>query len=76
MAGTLGRDGFPVSRLGPAVDLRDVRDEQCVEGLHVGCILEGALRNDGELAAADKPRISCTIGERMWQERWGGFDFR
>ena len=22
-------------------------------------------------AAADKPRISCTIGERMWQERWG-----
>jgi hypothetical protein len=27
-------------------------------------------------AAADKPRISCTIGERMWQERWGGIDFR
>jgi Protein of unknown function (DUF1194) len=27
--------------------------------------------------AADKPRISCTIGERMWQERWGGgLDFR
>jgi hypothetical protein len=25
---------------------------------------------------ADKPRISCTIGERMWQERWGGMDFR
>jgi hypothetical protein len=21
--------------------------------------------------AADKPRIDCTIGERMWQERWG-----
>jgi hypothetical protein len=27
-------------------------------------------------AAADKPRISCTIGERMWQQRWGGIDFR
>jgi hypothetical protein len=27
-------------------------------------------------AAASAPRISCTIGERMWQERWGGFDFR
>ncbi len=28
-------------------------------------------------ATADKPRISCTIGERMWQERWGGMpDFR
>jgi uncharacterized protein DUF1194 len=22
-------------------------------------------------AAADKPRVSCTIGERLWQERWG-----
>jgi hypothetical protein len=27
-------------------------------------------------AAARKPRISCTIGERMWQQRWGGMDFR
>ena len=26
--------------------------------------------------SADKPRISCTIGEKMWQERWGGYDFR
>jgi len=24
-------------------------------------------------AAASAPRISCTVGERMWQERWGGF---
>jgi hypothetical protein len=23
-------------------------------------------------AAADAPRISCTIGEHMWQRRWGG----
>jgi hypothetical protein len=22
--------------------------------------------------AAEAPRISCTIGERMWQQRWGG----
>ncbi|MBZ0147212.1 MAG: DUF1194 domain-containing protein [Pseudorhodoplanes sp.] len=21
--------------------------------------------------SADKPRVSCTIGERLWQERWG-----
>ncbi len=28
-------------------------------------------------ASADKPRISCTIGERIWQDRWGGgMDFR
>jgi hypothetical protein len=28
-------------------------------------------------AAAQPPRISCTIGERMWQQRWGnGLDLR
>jgi len=29
-------------------------------------------------AAASAPRISCTIGEQMWQRRWGGggMDFR
>jgi len=21
--------------------------------------------------SADKPRVSCTVGERLWQERWG-----
>jgi hypothetical protein len=27
--------------------------------------------------SSDKPRISCTIGEKMWQDRWGGgMDFR
>jgi hypothetical protein len=29
-------------------------------------------------AAASTPRISCTIGEQMWQRRWGngGIDLR
>jgi Protein of unknown function (DUF1194) len=28
-------------------------------------------------ASAAQPRISCTIGERLWEQRWGrGFDFR
>jgi hypothetical protein len=27
-------------------------------------------------AAAATPRMSCLIGERMWQQRWGGTDFR
>ena len=29
-------------------------------------------------ASADKPRVSCTIGEKLWQERWGGggYDFQ
>lgn len=25
-------------------------------------------------ASAAKPRVSCTIGEKLWQERWGGGD--
>jgi hypothetical protein len=28
-------------------------------------------------ASSQAPRISCTIGEKMWQERWGGgIDFQ
>ena len=28
-------------------------------------------------ASAHKPRVSCTIGEKVWRERWGdGMDFR
>jgi hypothetical protein len=27
-------------------------------------------------ARAEKPRMSCTIGEKMWQERWGGYEYR
>ncbi len=28
-------------------------------------------------ASAQEPRISCTIGEKMWQDRWGGrYDFQ
>jgi len=27
-------------------------------------------------ASSQAPRISCTIGEAMWRERWGGYDFR
>jgi len=28
-------------------------------------------------ASSQEPRISCTIGEKMWQDRWGGgMDFQ
>ena len=27
-------------------------------------------------ASSQAPRISCTIGEQMWRDRWGGYDFR
>jgi len=26
-------------------------------------------------ASAQEPRVPCTIGETMWQDRWGGYDF-
>jgi hypothetical protein len=26
--------------------------------------------------SSQAPRISCTIGETMWRDRWGGYDFR
>jgi hypothetical protein len=27
-------------------------------------------------ASSREPRISCTIGETMWRDRWGGYDFK
>jgi hypothetical protein len=38
--------------------------------------IAGSERPARVVPAAGKPRISCTIGERMWQDRWGGMDFR
>jgi len=54
--------------------------EQFVDATRTKLILEIAERQPEPRvmpASADKPRISCTIGERMWQDRWGGrYDFR
>jgi hypothetical protein len=49
--------------------------EKFAEAIRNKLVLEVAGRTPEERvvpASADKPRISCTIGERMWQERWGG----
>ena len=50
-----------------------------IEATRTKLVLEVAGRQpDGKVipASADKPRISCTIGEKLWQDRWGGgFDF-
>ena len=27
-------------------------------------------------ASREAPRISCTIGEKLWRDRWGDYDFR
>lgn len=54
--------------------------EQFVNATRTKLVLEIAGRQPKSKvipASADKPRISCTIGEKLWQERWGGgMDFR
>ena len=55
--------------------------DQFIDATRTKLILEIAGRQPEPRvmpASADKPRISCTIGERMWQERWGGggYDFQ
>ena len=51
-----------------------------IEATRTKLVLEIAGRTAGSRASsrlrAQAPRISCTIGEQMWRERWGGYDFR
>jgi Protein of unknown function (DUF1194) len=54
--------------------------EQFIDATRTKLILEVAGHQPAPRvvpASADKPRISCTIGEQLWQNRWGrGYDFR
>lgn len=55
--------------------------EKFVEATRTKLVLEIAGRQPEPRvvpASAEAPRISCTIGERLWQQRWGGsgFDFQ
>jgi hypothetical protein len=50
--------------------------EKFVEATRTKLVLEVAGRvPEAKIipASADRPRVSCTIGEKMWQERWGGY---
>jgi hypothetical protein len=53
-----------------------IRERQkFIEATRTKLILEIAGRQpDARVipASADRPRISCTIGEKMWRDRWGG----
>jgi len=64
---------------GPGAFVIPVRTrEKFIEAIRTKMVLEVAGRQQSPRvvpASADKPRISCLIGEQMWQERWGGFDF-
>ncbi len=61
---------------GPGAFVVPIRERQkFVEATRTKLLLEIAGREPERRvipASADKPRISCTIGEKLWNERWGG----
>jgi len=65
---------------GPGAFVVPIRErDQFVAATRTKLILEIAGRTPQPRiipASADKPRISCTVGEKMWQERWGGSNFQ
>jgi hypothetical protein len=67
---------------GPGAFVVPIRErEKFIEATRTKLILEIAGRTLAPRlipVKSDNPRISCTIGERMWQQRWGGrgFDFQ
>jgi uncharacterized protein DUF1194 len=60
---------------GPGAFVVPIRErEKFIEAIRTKLLLEIARHVPAAPvipAAADKPRVSCTVGERMWQERWG-----
>jgi hypothetical protein len=60
---------------GPAAFVIPIREREQFKGAtRTKLVLEIAGRTPAPRvipAAASAPRISCTIGERMWRERWG-----
>lgn len=67
---------------GPGAFVIPIRErEKFIEATRTKLVLEIAGRQpEGKVipASAQAPRVSCTIGEKMWQERWGsgGIDFQ
>ena len=61
---------------GPGSFVIPIRErEKFIEATRTKLILEIAGRQPEVRivpAASKAPRVSCTIGERLWQERWGG----
>jgi len=66
---------------GPGAFVVPIRErEKFIEATRTKLVPEIAGRQpEGRVipASSQAPRVSCTIGEKMWQERWGGgIDFR
>jgi hypothetical protein len=67
---------------GPGAFVVPIRErEKFIEATRTKLVLEIAGRQGKPRvvpASSQAPRISCTIGEKLWHERWGGggFDFQ
>ncbi len=66
---------------GPGAFVIPIRErEKFIEATRTKLVLEIAGRQPGVRvmpASTQAPRISCTIGEKLWQDRWGGgIDFQ
>jgi hypothetical protein len=65
---------------GPAAFVVPIKElEQFKDATRTKLVLEIAglvSRPSIQPASVEAPRVSCTIGERLWQQRWGnGIDF-
>ena len=65
---------------GPGAFVIPIRErKQFVEATRTKLVLEISSREPAARvvpASREAPRISCTIGEKMWRDRWGDYDFR
>jgi hypothetical protein len=64
---------------GPGAFVIPIRDRaHFIDATRTKLVQEIASREDGRVrrVSAAAPRISCTIGEQMWRDRWGGYDSR
>jgi len=65
---------------GPGAFVVPIRDRsQFVEATRHKLVLEISGREPARHmvpVSAERPRVSCTIGEAMWRNRWGGYDFK
>ena len=61
---------------GPGSFVIPIRErEKFIEATRTKLVLEvaGLQPQPRIVPAASRTRVSCTIGERLWQERWGGY---
>jgi hypothetical protein len=61
---------------GPGAFVIPIRERaKFIEATRTKLVMEIAGRQSAprlQPASAQAPRISCTTGEKLWQERWGG----